>query len=214
MQSGAGLLRNGRPTAALTMPSKPAILYYKFKAFKAATTAFYSDDYLDDNDNLNKDGAGAASDGEPFNSFQITVYDPNFQTPVWLQNANVYRIVALVNNAAPNLIANDIVRAVESRRCPLLLTGRTEHLQYFAAKLEGIAKHVFVLHGGMGKKQRRETAAALAAVPESESRVILATGSYIEKGLTTRAWTRYFWPCQSPGRARCNSMWPIASSAR
>jgi hypothetical protein len=33
----------------------------------------------------------------------------------------------------------------------------------------------------MGKKQRRETAAALAAVPEDESRVILA-GSYIGEG--------------------------------
>ena len=34
----------------------------------------------------------------------------------------------------------------------------------------------------MGKKQRRDTAAALAAVPENESRVILATGSYIGEG--------------------------------
>ena len=41
---------------------------------------------------------------------------------------------------------------------------------------------VFVLRGGMGKKQRREIAAALAAVPEDESRVILATGSYIGEG--------------------------------
>ena len=80
------------------------------------------------------------------------------------------------------MIANDIVRAIESGRCPLLLTGRTEHLQYFAAKLAGVAKHVFVLKGGMGKKQRREIAAALAAVPENESRVILATGSYIGEG--------------------------------
>ena len=82
---------------------------------------------------------------------------------------------ALVNDVPRNeMIANDIVRVVESGRCPLLLTGRTEHLQYFAVKLAGVAKHVFVLKGGMGKKQRRETAAALAAVPENESRVILA----------------------------------------
>jgi superfamily II DNA or RNA helicase len=90
---------------------------------------------------------------------------------------------ALVNDISRNeMIANDIVRAIESGRCPLLLTGRTEHLQYFAAKLAGVAKHVFVLKGGMGKKQRRETAAALAGVPENESRVILATGSYIGEG--------------------------------
>jgi hypothetical protein len=30
-------------------------------------------------------------------------------------------------------------------RCQLLLTGRTEHLEYFAAKLAAVAKHVFVL---------------------------------------------------------------------
>jgi superfamily II DNA or RNA helicase len=90
---------------------------------------------------------------------------------------------ALVNDAPRNeMIASDIVRAVESGRCPLLLTGRTEHLQYFASKLSGVARHVFILKGGMGKKQRREIAAALAAVPENESRVILATGSYIGEG--------------------------------
>jgi hypothetical protein len=57
------------------------------------------------------------------------------------------------------------------------LAGRTEHLQFFASKLAGVATHVFVLTGGMGKKQRRETAAALTSVPEDESRVILATGT-------------------------------------
>jgi superfamily II DNA or RNA helicase len=90
---------------------------------------------------------------------------------------------ALVNDAGRNeMIANDIVHSVESGRCPLLLTGRTEHLTYFATKLARVAKHVFVLKGGVGKKQRREIAAALAAVPDSESRVILATGSYIGEG--------------------------------
>jgi superfamily II DNA or RNA helicase len=34
----------------------------------------------------------------------------------------------------------------------------------------------------MGKKQRRTTAEALAAVPETEGRVIIATGSYIGEG--------------------------------
>ena len=90
---------------------------------------------------------------------------------------------ALVDDGARNeMIADDMVRAIQSGRCPLLLTGRTEHLQYFAEKLAGAAKHVFVLKGGMGKKQRRHTAAALASVPENESRVILATGSYIGEG--------------------------------
>jgi superfamily II DNA or RNA helicase len=89
----------------------------------------------------------------------------------------------LVDDSQRNeMIVSDVVRAIQSRRCPLLLTGRTEHLQSFASALAGVAKHVFVLKGGMGKKQRRATADALASVPEDETRVILATGSYIGEG--------------------------------
>ena len=90
---------------------------------------------------------------------------------------------ALTHDASRNeMIAADITHAIASGRSPLLLTGRTEHLQYFANQLRGIAKHVFVLKGGMGTKQRRETAAAMAAVRDDESRLILATGSYIGEG--------------------------------
>jgi superfamily II DNA or RNA helicase len=80
------------------------------------------------------------------------------------------------------LIVADFVRAVGEGRSPLLLTGRTDHLKYFETALSGKVSNVFVLKGGMGKKQRRSIAEALAAVPESEPRVILATGSYIGEG--------------------------------
>jgi superfamily II DNA or RNA helicase len=90
---------------------------------------------------------------------------------------------ALVDDGPRNeLIAADLVNALELGRSPLLLTGRTEHLKYFTAKLSGVAQHVFVLKGGMGKKQRRIMAEKLASVPESEGRAILATGSYIGEG--------------------------------
>jgi superfamily II DNA or RNA helicase len=86
------------------------------------------------------------------------------------------------NTLRNELFARDIVRAVESGRSPLLLTGRTEHLQCFVTKLSSAVKHLFVLKGGMGKKQRRQIAEAMATVPDNESRVILATGSYIGEG--------------------------------
>src|SRR5437879_13192543 len=80
---------------------------------------------------------------------------------------------ALVNDASRNeMIAADIVRAIESGRCPLLLTGRTEHLQYFAAKLAGVAKHVFVLKGGMGRKQRGESTVPWRRYRKTDGRVI------------------------------------------
>ena len=90
---------------------------------------------------------------------------------------------ALANDSARNeLIVTDLVRAVEDGRSPLLLTGRTDHLKYFETTLAGKVDNVFVLRGGMGKKQRRSVAEAIAAVPEDAPRVILATGSYIGEG--------------------------------
>jgi superfamily II DNA or RNA helicase len=90
---------------------------------------------------------------------------------------------ALANDNVRNeLIVSDLVRAVEDGRSPLLLTGRTDHLKYFEAALAGKVDHVFVLRGGMGKKQRRSVSDAIAAVPDGMPRVIMATGSYVGEG--------------------------------
>jgi superfamily II DNA or RNA helicase len=127
--------------------------------------------------------ARTMTESTPF-EHKVTPRHTEFRMAPELSEVTIQDIyAALVDDTSRNkMIANDIVRAIESGRCPLLLTGRTEHLQYFATKLAGAAKHVFVLKGGMGKKQRRSTADALASVPENESRVILATGSYIGEG--------------------------------
>ena len=100
----------------LTMPSAPTVYYYKFKINRDQTNGWYSDDYVDDYDNVDKDGTGAASDGEPFPSFQITVYDPNFQTPAWLQNANVYHIMP--DRFRNGDQTNDYCRAGSTTGCP------------------------------------------------------------------------------------------------
>ncbi len=89
----------------------------------------------------------------------------------------------LVTDQARNeLIAQDLLLAVEQGRSPLLLTGRTEHLGHFESKLSGKVKNIFVLKGGMGRKQRKALSVALTAVPDGEQRVILATGSYLGEG--------------------------------
>ncbi|MBK7928679.1 MAG: hypothetical protein IPJ98_14660 [Bryobacterales bacterium] len=90
---------------------------------------------------------------------------------------------AMTTNEVRNrMIADDVTRAVEQGRSPLLLTGRTEHLVPLEAALAGRVQNVIVLKGGMGRKQRREVNERLAAIPESEPRLILATGSYIGEG--------------------------------
>jgi superfamily II DNA or RNA helicase len=86
------------------------------------------------------------------------------------------------DKARNEMIVADLVNAVRHGRTPLLLTGRTEHLAMFADKLANTIKNVFVLKGGMGRKQRRDVASRIAHVPENEQRVILATGSYIGEG--------------------------------
>ena len=90
---------------------------------------------------------------------------------------------ALIRDRARNkMIVDDLVRSVESGHSPLLLTGRIEHLRYFATELRGVVENVLVLRGGMGRLQRRAAAEALASIERSDQRVILATGSYIGEG--------------------------------
>jgi glycosidase len=101
---------------SLTAPSAPTVYYYKFKINRDTTDGWYSDDYLDDNDNVHKDGTGASTDGEPFPSFQITVYNPAFATPAWLHGANVYHIMP--DRFRNGDQSNDYCRAGSTTGCP------------------------------------------------------------------------------------------------
>jgi superfamily II DNA or RNA helicase len=107
-----------------------------------------------------------------------------FQMPPENSDVTIQDIyAALVDDRSRNeLITADLLRSLEAGRSPLLLTARTEHLKYFSEKLASVVKNLFVLKGGMSKKQRQSTADALAAVPLGDQRVILATGSYIGEG--------------------------------
>jgi len=79
-------------------------------------------------------------------------------------------------------ILNDVIRALEDGRSPILLTERKDHLEYFATHLERFARHLVVLQGGMGAKAHRAVRAQLAAIPATEERLVLATGRYIGEG--------------------------------
>ena len=89
----------------------------------------------------------------------------------------------LVENETRNeRICDDVVQAVRDGRAPLVLTERNEHLDRLASMLATSVRHLVVLRGGMGRKQRESAAARLAAIPRDEGRVILATGKYIGEG--------------------------------
>lgn len=90
---------------------------------------------------------------------------------------------ALAEDGARNLlIVNDVIRALEEGRSPILLTERRDHLEQLAEMLRGHARHLVVLKGGTTAKVRRELGVQLAGIPETEVRLVLATGRYIGEG--------------------------------
>ena len=80
------------------------------------------------------------------------------------------------------IILEDIRQALVEGRSPILLTERKDHLAFFAEQLRDTVLNMVVLHGGMGIKKNREVMEQLAAIPDGEERLILATGRYIGEG--------------------------------
>ena len=105
--------------------------------------------------------------------FRATSPEPKIQ--------ELYALLAH-DEARNRMIVNDVIGALEEGRSPLLLTERTDHLEFFAAELSRVARHVVVLRGGMGTKKTREVFARMAAIPAESERVVLATGRYIGEG--------------------------------
>jgi superfamily II DNA or RNA helicase/very-short-patch-repair endonuclease len=87
-----------------------------------------------------------------------------------------------VDQARNQLICDDVLQAVGEGRSPLVLTERNQHLDALAEQLSTKVQHLVVLRGGMGRKQIGESRARLAAIPDHEPRVLLATGRYIGEG--------------------------------
>lgn len=94
---------------------------------------------------------------------------------------DIYTALA-ADRSRNDLIISDLLEVLRSGRSPLLLTERTGHLDELANRLEGLVKHIIVLRGGISSKERRILAERLAAIPEGDERVLLATGRYIGEG--------------------------------
>jgi superfamily II DNA or RNA helicase len=72
--------------------------------------------------------------------------------------------------------------ALEEKRSPILLTERRDHLECFADRLMRFTRHLVVFHGGMKDKERREVLLKLAAIPDGEEWLLIATGRYVGEG--------------------------------
>lgn len=90
---------------------------------------------------------------------------------------------ALVRDEQRNqFILDDIKLALAEKRSPIVLTERKEHVLLLAEQIKGFAKNVFVMQGGMGVRQRNQLQDVLQSIPDSEERIIIATGRYLGEG--------------------------------
>ena len=124
----------------------------------------------------------AAAEKSPFQ--HLLVPKPtDFRMPPEATELSIHDVYAamILDSSRNQKIIGDILDAVHQGFTPLVLTHRKDHLEQLAAGLSTI-ENLVILKGGMGKKQRREVADRLAAIPDGVPRVLLATGSYIGEG--------------------------------
>ena len=123
------------------------------------------------------------SDARTFSHWLI-VRETDFQLPgldVQRPIQDIYR--SLADDAPRNaLILADVTASLEAGRSPIVLTERRDHLDFLAEWLCGRVRHLVVLRGGASAKRRREVLAELAAIPDDEERLLLATGRYVGEG--------------------------------
>jgi hypothetical protein len=109
---------------------------------------------------------------------------------------------ALAEDEARNdLIFDDVLRALEEKRSPVILTERRDHVEYLRDRFSRFVRNLVVLKGGMSKTDRNASDAILRKSVGQE-RLILATGATSAKASTIRGWIRYSLPCQFLGRER------------
>ena len=126
------------------------------------------------------------ADKRPF-SHKVIVRPTKFQLPSHLQNIAAQSIQEVYSSLEKDddrnqMIVDDVVAAIHVKRFPVLLTERREHLEILAELLNKRVAHLFVMKGGMGKKQRQELIDRIADLPADQSRAILATGRYLGEG--------------------------------
>ena len=115
---------------------------------------------------------------------RLLVRETGFELPDTAGEQPIQRIYrALARDERRNaLILNDVIGSLEDGRSPLVLTERRDHLDFLAERLRGFTRNLIVLRGGVSAKKRREVLAELGAIPDTEERLVLATGRYVGEG--------------------------------
>ncbi|MCV9964922.1 DEAD/DEAH box helicase [Pararhizobium sp. BT-229] len=110
-------------------------------------------------------------------------FSPDLAERIRAGDANSQEILrALGENEDRNyMIFDDVLRAMDRGRCPIVLTSRKDHLDNLYERFKPFAKNVVVLKGAMKASEKR-AAEELMSRPENEERLILATGAFLGEG--------------------------------
>ena len=76
----------------------------------------------------------------------------------------------------------DVLQALDEGRSPIVLTERIDHLEALKNQFKGFAKNIIVLTGNLSKKEQKAELERLVKIPDTEERLVLATGKYIGEG--------------------------------
>jgi superfamily II DNA or RNA helicase len=117
---------------------------------------------------------------------RVTTRSTQFQLPPSLEGSDrpsmpaVYVAIAR-DELRNNLIFDDVLKALEAKRSPIVLTERRDHLEYLQGRFSRFVRNLVVLRGGMSAAERKVSDAGLQ-VADDQERVVLATGRYIGEG--------------------------------
>ena len=89
-----------------------------------------------------------------------------------------------------DLIFDDVLKALEAKRSPVVLTERRDHLEFLQSRFSRFVRNLVVLRGGMSASDRRKSKDILQ-VADSQERLIPPRGAIWEKVSTIKGST----PC-------------------
>jgi superfamily II DNA or RNA helicase len=121
----------------------------------------------------------------PF-SHKVSIRETGFRLTPDLENQSLMQIAAIYAALAKDekrndRIFDDVLRSLEVGRRPVILTERRDHLDHLRSRFQHFTKNLVVLYGGMTTAERRETQKRLKT-PDTEERLVLATGRYLGEG--------------------------------
>ncbi|KGA96752.1 type III restriction endonuclease subunit R [Alkalihalobacillus alcalophilus ATCC 27647 = CGMCC 1.3604] len=106
------------------------------------------------------------------------------ETLLKTNEADIQAIYSLLstNKERNDIIFNDVLQALDEKRSPIVLTERLDHINELYKLFKGFAKNIIILSGAMKKKERQQALEKLMKVPDSEERLLIATGKYVGEG--------------------------------